>query len=142
MFNICFRSAPFTRDGEDLLLGTIEGPGLKEDFWAPLSHWQKDRYESQWREGVRTVLEGQPSALVVSMRNPQFANFVNWWLLYPMDEQIVLQNQMLVLDGLSLPFNEQKIYSFIRPYQSHNEEGEALSEWKMSRASFVDFAKQ
>ena len=141
MFNIYFRGNPFNRDGEDLLLGTIEGPDFKEDFWSPLGYWQKNQYESQWRSGVINTLNGKPSALIASIRDPKYANFINLWLLYPFGEDIALQNQMLALESLQEPFDEQKINSYIRPYLSHNEEGDTLSEWRIPTIFFDDFVK-
>jgi hypothetical protein len=142
MFNICFKGAPFQRDGEEVLLGRLEGPGLNEDFWAPTSYWTKARYESQWRQSVKTALAGRPSALIVSIRDPRYANFVNLWLMYPMADQILLQNQMLALENLSPPLNEEDIGSSVRAYQSHNEDGEALSQWSIPRTLLADFLQQ
>ncbi|XVJ69128.1 MAG: hypothetical protein HEQ39_05355 [Rhizobacter sp.] len=130
MFTINFKGTPFERNGENLLLGSIEGPGLSEDFWSPLNYWQAEQYRAQWKDGVARLLGGDSSALVVSMRDPKQANFINWWLLYPVENQVHLQNQMLLLEDLKQPFNEEDIYSFIRPYRAYSEDGEKLSEWK------------
>ncbi|MET3497640.1 hypothetical protein [Variovorax boronicumulans] len=141
MFNIGFRGSPFIRDEENLLLGRLEGFGLHEDFWSPLDYWQEEQYEVQWRQGIQRVLDGKISALIVSMRDPELSNFIDWWLLYAFEDQVIFQNQMLFLQNLRAPFNTDDIYTSIRPYRRHNLEGEALSEWRVPKCALQDFMK-
>ena len=139
MFNIFVKGSLFDRDGESFLLGAIEGPDLQEDFWAPMGYWGRERYESQWCDGIRTLLAGRPAALVVSMRDPGIANFIDLWLMYPMGETIVLQNKMLVLSSPSVAFDERGIDASVPVYREYDEDGDRISQWEMPRKHFSAF---
>lgn len=134
MFTIEFEGEPCSREGEALLLGVIRDLDIEEQFRASIGYWGKAAYEAQWQEGIRRVLGGQPSALITSMRDPASANFIEWWLMYPLGDVIAIQNQMLFMARLAGSFQENDPYRHIAGYRTHNSDGDRLSEWIVARS--------
>ncbi|MDT0140814.1 hypothetical protein [Acidovorax sp. PRC11] len=139
MFNISFVDEPILRNDELVALGRIEGPSLRENFWAPVEYWGKNQYEMQWRDAIQTALAGRPSAIITAMRDPRYARFINWWPIYPVKDHFRLQNQMLLLESIGSHFNEQDLYVNVPPYTNLNSDGELLSEWEISKPLILDF---
>ncbi|WP_317135412.1 hypothetical protein [Paracidovorax oryzae] len=100
---------------------------------------EKNQYEMQWRDAIKMVLDGRPSALITAMRDPKYARFINWWPIYPVEDHFRLHNQMLLLEGIKDNFNEQDIYINVPPYTNINIDGELLCEWRLSKSLILDF---
>lgn len=80
-----------------------------------------------------------PSTLITSMRNPGTANFIEWWPLHPSGEQITLRNQILFLDRLVIPFQQDDPYRHIAEYKAHSGDGDPVSEWHVTRGSLQSY---
>lgn len=141
MFKIHFpQSAAHSEKVNMIARGEIVLGGFRENFESCLSFWNRDRYEQQWREGVtHFVMSGTNSCLITSINDPTTSTFFVWWLLYPEGQDCVLQNHLLFLDQLPAPFEISKAYEFVPARQSMSEEGEPISEWRVSKLSLENW---
>ncbi|WP_426161465.1 hypothetical protein [Pseudoduganella sp. R-34] len=126
--------------GEPSVSGRIRIGVFEESFSCPVTYWNRADYLSQWKTGLGRLLNGEhKSALVTSMRDPMFSNFVFWWVMYLNGDDIVVQNHVLFLDELGEPFELSALYQFI-PNQEGVEPGEPPpSEWKTNLAEIKSF---
>ena len=117
-------------EGDLVVKGTLMLGDFKEDFYASLSYWDRDRYLLQWKSALERLLDGGVnSAIVTTMYDPSTANFIIWWVMYAVGGEIRVQNQILFLDELERPFDESDLYSFIPEREMQSENGYRISEW-------------
>ncbi len=103
----------FESEGDRVISGSLAIGGFSEDFYASLSYWHRDNYLYQWREGLGRLLSGKRhSAVVTTMYNPSNANFIFWWVMYLIGDNVHIQNHVLLLEELERPFDEADLYSF------------------------------
>jgi contact-dependent growth inhibition (CDI) system CdiI-like immunity protein len=120
--------------------GLIRIGSFQERFTAPLDFWGVNDYRRHWCDSVDFLIcTGKDSCLITAMHNPNTANFIQWWLLYPRGNRVFIQNQLLFLSTLSSPFNIQRSYFQIPARQVINDEGVAISEWESTLNDFVSF---
>jgi len=87
----------------------------KEYFGSSLYQWTKEDYESQWRDAIKTLLDGQEkAALITEYVGPEAATHLEWWPMYVVGSAVFIQNHLLFYDQLSEPFSMQKAVSFLR----------------------------
>lgn len=124
-------------EGDLVALGALEIGGGKEQFYASLSYWDREDYLCQWQYGVSRILSGyKKSAIVTSMYDPSSANFIFWWVMYLIGDNVHIQNHVLFLDELIVPFDESNIYSSIPEREIITDEGERISEWIIDVSAF------
>lgn len=129
-FSISLDDMGLESAGDMLVSGSLDIGESNEKFEIPLSYWNKDKYISQWKFALSRLTNGEPcSAVVTTMYNPKTANFIFWWVMYLIDNNVHIQNHVLFLDELDQPFDEEDLYSFIPERETHTEEGEPISEW-------------
>jgi hypothetical protein len=117
----------------DILIGEIRLNDFVERLEVPVVFWSADQYEQQWEDGVNRLLSGAlKSCLITAMYDPKAANFIVWWPMYRAGDVVILQNQILFLDRLALPFDPLDPYRSIGDRITASEEGEAISEWILS----------
>jgi hypothetical protein len=73
------------------------------------------------------------------MYNPQYANFIFWWILYKEDKIVHIQNHVLFLETISEGFKIENIHSYIPEREIYTEDGEAISEWSIDIKEIKDF---
>jgi len=140
VFAINFTGKDLEVEGDKVAIGTIKIGEFTEIFHASLSYWDRKTYLKQWREALNRVLAGQAeSALVTSMYDPGAANFIVWWLLYRVNDEIRVQNQILFMDALGEGFDEQDMYRFVPSRETHTDENEPVSEWVIERRDIEAF---
>lgn len=118
-----------TEDG----LGSIQIDDFKESFQADLSFWSKSDYEHHWDRATQALNKGSPVVFITSITDPMTSNFIRSWACYPTSGDLIFQEQILFLDDLEKPFNLEKPHSNCLPYESVTEDGEGISEWRISR---------
>ena len=109
------------------------------DFWEinlmSEDYWTREDYKRQWKEGFARLKQYDTSCLVASIQHPQKnVPLLNWWILYKIDNEIMIQNQLLyneiykeeVGNKLFLP---ETCYNFITPRVTHTTSGHKISEW-------------
>jgi hypothetical protein len=123
--------------------GEIVLGGFRELFLASLSFWTRVQYEAHWREALnRIVTKESPSCLITTMYDPVIANFIWWWPMYREAEEILVQNHLLLLTELKERFDPNNPYRFISEYGNRSEDGEPISEWKVSIGDISTFLEQ
>lgn len=145
MFAIDF--APDAADemlfGEPARYGFIRLATFEERFVAPLVYWTVADYRRQWREGIRRCLDGQTrSCLITSMRDLAIANFIQWWPLYRVGDEVYVQNQLLFLESIHGAFQPGDPYAHVPERRTASEDGEAISEWHIGIADLQVFFDQ
>lgn len=129
-FTIGLGDEEFEAEGGKYLLGVIRIGEFSESFSCSLSYWERSSYLSQWREGLRRLLDGKgSSAIVTSMYNPESANFIFWWVMYAKGQSVYIQNHVLFLDELKVFFDEADVYRFVPDREVVADDGELISEW-------------
>ena len=127
-------------NSETIIYGRIKIFDFNERFESDLSYWSKKKYQQHWNESIVRIINGEDaSCLITSMRNPKTANFIFWWLLYRVGEDIFIQNQVLLFDHLKVSFNENNPYIHIEERETVTENGIPISEWKVSIRDLKEF---
>lgn len=111
-----------------------------EYFDAPIGYWGADDYRASWSAGLRRIADGaRISCLVVSMIDPETANFVEVWPLYRDGDVVHVQNQLIFLDQVGHDFDPSEPWNSVSPRAIADDEGEAISEWTVSVADVEEF---
>ncbi len=117
-------------------LGEIALDDFNETIVIPTEYWSKEKYEHQWKEAITRIVSSDDdisSMLMVSMYDPQKANFLVAWPLYKIGSSVYVQNNLIFMNTLRRPFNEQRIYDFVPQRETISEDtGEPISEWQLS----------
>ena len=139
-FSISFLDEPVFYDEETPMApGELVLGDHKENFVASLYQWKKDNYEAQWRDAIRTLLEGSKSALIVHYMSPEFSDNFEWRPMYKEEDVVYFQNQLPWYDQLTQRFSPENLISFVRDRITVNEDGDRFSEWSMPLSEVEDF---
>lgn len=128
-------SKPKKQWGVVSVKGEIQIDDFRESLYIPLGWWSLDDYKKQWQEGLRRLANHDKSCLVVGIDNPKVRKFIEWWVLYKIDNKIYIRNKIAVDDIYSeqigdRPFTIQNCYDFIPERgPKFNSEGREISEW-------------
>ena len=129
-FMIRLLDEPFESEGEAALVGSLTIGDFSEQLHCSLSYWTRERYEAQWKEALSRLVNGESSsALVTSMHDPRFANFIRWWVMYRDLEIVQIQEHILFLRELDTPLDESDLYASVPDRETETEDGERVSEW-------------
>ena len=116
-----------------LAVGRITVGSFSENFETDLGHWDRSRYEADWRANVRRILDGADrAALLTSLTEPTMANFFVWWPLYRDGDTVRIQNHLLFLEELPAPFDIDHPWKSVRDRETTDEDGNRFSEWSCS----------
>lgn len=134
-FSIRFLPERVTRlsRGEKAAFGAIQIGHFQERFIASLNYWSMADYKNHWREALeRVVGSKKKSCLITSITDPKNTNFITWWPVYKDGRFLRFQNQLLFLEQLKSPFNPSDPYKHISSRRIINDEGQKISEWRVS----------
>jgi hypothetical protein len=104
-------------------------------LYIPLDWWSLDDYKKQWQNGLNRLVKHDKTCLIVAVDNPQMRKFVEWWLLYKIDNKIYVRNKIVIEDIYlkeigDKPFTVVSCYDFIPERGSRfNDDGWEISEW-------------
>jgi hypothetical protein len=115
---------------------------IRQNIFALVSYeWSKEDYESQWRRAIKTLLTDRDrSALITTYGSPEVATHLEWWPMYAQEEIVSVQDHLLFYDQLTSKFSIPNAFSFIRSRKTKDEEGNAVSEWRVNLAEIEGFA--
>ncbi|MBD9383653.1 hypothetical protein IB257_20330 [Achromobacter sp. ACM03] len=131
-----------TRFDEEGLLGEIEINGYKENFFSPVRFWSRMDYLKSWKKSLDQGLQSHGhAALATSMYDPNSSNFVFCWVIYIESEQAYIQNHVIFLNELSVPFVPEDINLHIYPREEISEDGMKISQWSVDTASVAQFSE-
>jgi hypothetical protein len=121
--------------------GLIVLGDFKEEFLSNLREWTQSEYREQWARSIRSLLEGEVKAvLMTTFSSPTVASHLEWWALYREGEHVFAQNQLLFYDDVEGEFDTDSAVEFLRDRQTVNEEGLPISEWSVSMDDLRAFA--
>jgi hypothetical protein len=125
------------------VVGEIVLGEFRELFLASLSFWTKAQYEAHWREALNRIVNNvSPSAVITTMYDPAMANFIFWWPMYRQGSDVIVHNQMLLLMEIEERLDPNNPYSLIPEYYSMSEDGEKVSEWRISIEDVSTFLQE
>ncbi|WP_254511740.1 hypothetical protein [Anatilimnocola floriformis] len=131
MFSISFQPG-HPLESPRLGIGLIVLGQFSEYFDSQLDYWRREDYEAHWRKMIhRVVNERLDACLITSLSIPEHANFHTWWPMYVSGADVIFQNQLLFVDQLPGRFDPDHPYLSLSAFQSHNDEGERISEWRV-----------
>ncbi|OLR91362.1 hypothetical protein BJP25_26620 [Actinokineospora bangkokensis] len=107
------------------------------------AHWQPQDYRNSWALALRELLAAEvvDSCLVTSITEPAMSNFISCWPLYRRGEKVHVQEALIFLDVLEVPFDEHRPWLSVRPRRTVSEDGLAISEWVTSVGDVREFAR-
>lgn len=118
----------FTKEG----FGEIQIGDFKESFQSDHSFWTKQQYEAQWHSADCMLKNGKVACFATSISDPDNANFFRTWVCYPIAGELVFQEHILFTSELELPIDIGNLHQYVHPYESTTEDGDRLSEWRIS----------
>lgn len=98
--------------------GIIQIGQFWEYIYVPLDLWSMHDYEYQWKVGLERLKTHDQSCLVATIHDPLIRRFIDWWLLYKIDNKVYVRNHMLVAEIYedqigNKPFTLDTCYDFI-----------------------------
>jgi len=150
MFNIDFikldesnNSVGHTSTEDHACYGRITVDSFSEVFESPLCFWRKEQYEEQWRAAIARLMpcKSARTALLTAMYDPPTANFLTWWPVYREGTRVFVQNQLLFLDQLAVPFDIANISTIVQPRQTSDPDGRNISEWSCDLFDLNEFLR-
>ncbi|HSC25055.1 MAG TPA: hypothetical protein VLB80_02460 [Candidatus Babeliales bacterium] len=115
--------------------GEIQINDFRETLYIPLGWWSLDDYKKQWHEGIERLSYYDRTCFIVAVNNPQKRRFIEWWVLYKIDDKVYVQNQIIISDIYTerigdKPFTLKTCYDFIPERgEPYDEDGNKISEW-------------
>lgn len=111
-------------------VGVIRIGDFEERFESSIEFWSAARYELQWSEAISRLHQKSPrSCLITSITDPANANFLFWWPMYLVDQNVHFQNHALFLSDVEGNFDPNDPYRHVPDRSVTNEHGERISEW-------------
>lgn len=139
MFDIKIEDEKKVLYEEEGFFGEIIINSFRESFFLPTSYWTVEQYKESWKRAIDLgVLNNNPTVLAVSMRDPEFMNFIFTWVLYPENSRVFIQNTILFKEEIK-DFQVENINSYIGTRETINEDGDKISEWEASKEDVLKF---
>ena len=111
----------------------IDINGFSERFQAPLSVWNMEQYKKQWQEAIKCIVEGDSkNYLIAGLRDPWSSNFISLFALYRDGSEVFIQSQIILCEGNEERIAQMNILDLVEERETHTEDGEEISEWKVS----------
>ena len=122
------------------VVGEIEINGEVESFFSPISYWSRSDYYKSWVASLEDAWRRtRPAVFIVSMRDPECAQFMFSWVAYFEGEDVYLQNKIIFNNDLMGKFCIKKINDHFGPRAMCNEDGQRISEWHITKMDITNF---
>lgn len=132
----------FDEQDPTVAIGVIRLGEDHEHFESVLGFWGLDDYKAIWAAGLRRLVAGASrSCLATSVTDPSSANFVEVWPLYREESDVYVQNQLLFLDQLPRELDPTEPWESVDPRSVVDEDGQRISEWRVSIDDIDEFLK-
>jgi len=130
-FSICITAERFDEAAceEPAVKGVIEIGTFTEELLVSLAVWSPADYVRQWETGLKRISSADKSCLITSMRDLAVSDFINWWMLYRVGDDVVFQNQVLLATEVENSMIGDAIYGLIPVRETHTDDGQKISEW-------------
>jgi len=140
MFAIEFIRNPQIEFGELAARGRITLGEFSEEFVAPLVFWKADDYRRQWREAAERILDsGKRSCFVAAMRESPLDGAIFIWPAYRDGEAVYIQHKLLLPEMVKGSIDSSNPYAQVAERRTVSEEGELISEWRVSAGDIARF---
>lgn len=137
-FDIAF-TGDIVDDDPLVVDGRIRFGEREETFDAYVGYWSTDHYRRSWIAALRRLTGGaDTSCLLTSVSKPEEANFVTGIELYRFGDEVRVQDRVFFLDQHP-DFDLDAPWESMDPYSAVNEDGEPISEWRITIADIEDF---
>lgn len=113
------------------IVGRLKLSYYEESFISHLLTWDEEAYYLHWHRALTRVLSGKPAALVTDMRPPDESQFLVWWPMWRIEENIVFHNQIFLYKehGISRRLDILDLYEYIGSRRQTDLNGREISEW-------------
>jgi hypothetical protein len=129
--------------GPNTAVGLIRIGGFCERFESALTFWRKEDYVYHWGEAILRVITGdQKSCLITSVTDPENSNFLNWWPVYKLGDNVAFQNHIFFLDTLECAFDVGNPFIHVPDRIQTGDDGERISEWTTGIADLAKFLQK
>ena len=140
MFDITFIGSPRIEFGELAARGRITLGEFSEEFVAPLVFWMVDDYRRQWHEAAERILNGcERSCFVAVMRESPLDGAIFLWPAYRDGEVVYIQHKLVLPELVKSRFDTSNPYAQVDEWRTTSEEGEPISEWRVSVGDMARF---
>lgn len=110
-----------------------------EQFLASLEHWTREDYERQWQEAAQRLLDGEERTAFFT------SAFGFWYAMWQDTGEIRVHHELLLaerLETLPQPIDLTRTpYDLIEEYSRTTEDGEAISEWRLTLPDIAQFVR-
>ena len=114
-----------------------------EEEGADLTFWSTKDYENQWLTWLNQLMASRDEgALIISIHDPANAFRVWTWTMWKKDDQVLFQNRLLFMLEGSRTSNPACVFEYVGEYQSHDEDGDRISEWTVPIAAIRNFVNE
>ena len=146
MFCIRFTREKFfpSEPGEKGRMGLLRLGNVEERFVSHFWEWAPQKYMEHWRDALKRVLDGNPSALITDMRTPAQSSHLVWYPMWRFGDEVIFHNQLLFFKQYGLRgsrLNTQSLLSLVGKRKTH-EDGVPLSEWIVPVSDIKLFLKR
>ncbi|HWA92393.1 MAG TPA: hypothetical protein VG889_20315 [Rhizomicrobium sp.] len=122
--------------------GAIVIGDFEEGFLALTAFWDADAYRRQWLEGARRFAEGaERSCFVTQAGEPGIDDFAELWTVYRRGAEAVFRNRHIHFDSPDAEFSYEHLYDCIPGHAATNEDGLAISEWRVAADAIARFVR-
>ncbi|MCP5468096.1 MAG: hypothetical protein H7A32_02370 [Deltaproteobacteria bacterium] len=134
-------SQPFMREGEKFCYGEITIGDYSEKFEIPLSYWEIEDYQYQWKSAIKILLEKKGEVVLVkSVKKPEEEKCILWWMLrYQGEHDIRVHKEMVILDGEDFLLGKNHSNIYRRGDSEVKAIGPVINEWKVTIDELKEF---
>lgn len=133
-FSIQITEEQFDYDSysERAMKGFIQIGSFREELFISLEVWSASNYRQQWQAGLQRIFTTDRSCLITSMRNLTISDYIDCWMLYRFDDEVVFQNHIFLATQINGVISGDTVYNFIPEREITTAEGQKISEWKVA----------
>ena len=111
--------------------GRIVAESLDEEFEVDTSEWGENDYRSSWLRELQRMVDGVDRAVLLTVAMaPQNANWLRGYVLYRFGEEVRVQERIFFVEQLPRDFDLSNPGSSLEDFESVDEDGFRISEWK------------
>ena len=111
-------------------LGQITIDDFKENFIVNTEYWDQKKYKNQWSRSLELMKNGENSIFLTSISEHPLST-KRAWVCYIINSEAVFQEHLIFPEELVTEFDENKPELSIQDYESIDEDGDQISEWRI-----------
>lgn len=131
MFQVrIFTPAVTNEDGWPHAGGELRIGEARLRFLVDLSHWSIAQYERQWRDGIRRLAHGAPSAALMIAYRGESGEAHRVWALWREGDHVYVQEQTVLVAELDAPFDPFDPHGHVGVRVPASEQALPIGEWR------------